>query len=58
MICPIREINYKDTDNEETIQCLEDECAWYDNANGQCCIKTLALRKIIKVEGGVNTHSY
>ena len=29
MICPIREISYKPPDDDDTMECLEDECAWW-----------------------------
>ncbi len=35
--------------------CMKGECAWYDNANEQCCIKTLSQPRI-KVSGVVTTH--
>jgi len=63
MICPIRELGYIPDDCEETKECLEDECAWWDSkANfnpetkqfeGQCCILTLSR---LKVSGLITTH--
>jgi hypothetical protein len=63
MICPIRELGFLENDCEETKDCLESECAWWNNrANfnpktkqfeGQCCILTLSR---LKISGGVNTH--
>ena len=55
MICPIREISFKDTDDMETMECLEEECAWWikrivvsekelDKAG--CAIKKIAERML------------
>ncbi len=65
MICPIRELGYIKNDCEETKDCLEDECMWYnEKANynpdikeytGECCIKTISK---LKISGGINTHPY
>jgi hypothetical protein len=65
MICPIRELGFIEDDCEETKDCLEAECAWWNqdvNFNretkkftGECCIKTLSN---LKISGGINTHPY
>ena len=29
MICPIRELGFDSAESEETMECLEEECAWW-----------------------------
>jgi len=54
MNCPVKNPSAL----EKYRQCDKRECAWYDNAKEQCCIKTISQLKKIIVSGGINTHSY
>ena len=54
MICPIKSSCLY----LSSADCDKGECAWYDNAKEQCCIKTISQLKKIVVSGGINTHAY
>uniref|UniRef100_A0A6M3L2P1 Uncharacterized protein n=1 Tax=viral metagenome TaxID=1070528 RepID=A0A6M3L2P1_9ZZZZ len=56
MICPMKVSINQDRGYLE-YECVV-ECAWYDNAKQQCCIKTISQLKKIIVSGGINTHTY
>lgn len=49
MICPIRELGFISEDSEETKECLEDECAWYDVKKNQCAILVIAQKSHLNV---------
>ena len=45
MKCPIRSFSYKGEygqDQYEDMDCLQEECAWWDKDNSQCGVTTLA----------------
>ena len=54
MFCPVKTSSAL----EKYRQCEKGECAWYDNAKEQCCVKTISQLKKIVVSGGINTHTY
>lgn len=47
--CPI--MSYR-KDNWNNIYCSEKECAWWDEAKEQCCLKSAALAVAGKKSGG------
>ncbi len=52
MKCPLMKIA-RGAGGAMESECMKLDCAWYDNAKEQCCIKTLAQ---LKVSGLVSTH--
>ncbi len=60
MICPLK-VDYTQIigENNECInyhyETCNHNCAWWDKAKQQCCIKTLSE---LKISGGGNTHPY
>ena len=50
--CPI--MSYQKQYHDE-MYCMENDCAFWDEEKGQCCIKTMALAAAAKPAGGSNT---
>ena len=55
MICPRLTL-----DGFPLVECLEEECAWWDKEEKQCAILSIAkaLNSTLKIEGGVYTHPF
>lgn len=49
--CPI--MSYQKQYSDER-GCMEEVCAFWDEGQGQCCIKTMALAAAAKPSGGFN----
>jgi len=62
MICPLKftvladsDFSYSSKTTEAHCQCEKDNCAWWDEEEGRCCIKTLSQ---LKIQGSVDNHPY
>lgn len=58
MKCPLLHTTYVYPSGGKELElsdCIKEDCAWWDEKKGQCCIKTLSQ---LEINGGINTHPY